>query len=147
MPFLAFLGRWWSYLKQLISKGKVIVKDLMPKVIELVNNIKEFDTTNPDVADFITKVIPGTWDDGLKDKAREIVPLLLVQFKASQLCLEKTNDDEMLVCVVNQLQSVLNPNIKALNWGSLTALITHALSDGKLSIEEIRSMVKYVYDN
>lgn len=147
MAFLGFLGRWWAWLKNVISKGKTIVKDLMPKVIELVNNIKEFDTSNPDVADFITKIIPGTWDDALKEKARELVPILLIQFKATQACLDKPTDDETLACVVSQLQSVVNPDIKALNWGSLTALITHALSDGKLSIEEIRSMVKYVYDN
>lgn len=146
MPLLAFLGRWWRWLKNIISEGGDIAKDLMPKVIELVNNIKEFDGAIPELGDFLTKIIPGDWDDKLKDEARKLLPELLAQFAAFDACLAKTGD-EQLVCITTQLQSVTNIQIYSLNWGDLTALITHALSDKKLSVEEIRSLVKYVYDH
>ena len=146
MPFLAFLGRWWRWLKNIISKGGDLAKDLLPKVIELVNNIKEFDVNNPDIADFLTKIIPGDWDDKLKEQARLLLPDLLKEFAAFDACLAQTGD-EQLICITTQLQSVTNINIYSLNWGDLTALITHALSDKKLSVEEIRSLVKYVYDH
>ncbi len=147
MPFFAFIGRFLRWFTKLLKKGEDIAKDLMPKVIELVNNIKEFDTTNPQVGDFITSIIPGTWDDDLKEKARLLLPDLLKELATFDECLDKPTEDEILICVTTQLQAVTNSNIAALNWGDLTALITHALSDGKLSIEEIRSLVKYVYDH
>lgn len=146
-----FLWRWFSgFLKWfgiIADKGKDILEDLMPKVIELVNNIKEFDTAIPEIGDFMTKIIPGDWDDKLKEKAREVIPSLLVAFKAGQSCLEKDTNDEVLICITNVLQSETNINVKILQWGDLAALITHSLSDKELSIEELRTMVKYVYDN
>ncbi len=146
MGLFSWVPNLLKWFGRIFKKGADTVNDLLPKVIDLVNNIKEFDTANPDVADFFTKIIPGDWDDNLKDKARDILPEVLTQFQGAQACMQLPTQEEQLTCIIKQLQSITNNNVQALFWGDLAALITHALADGKLSIEEIRSVVKFIYD-
>jgi hypothetical protein len=92
------------------------------KAIELVNNIKTFDTSNPEAGDLITKLIPGTWDDDLKAKARVALPNVLKELGVANECAQNTNVNAFLKCVLDKINS-LAPEIKGLYWHNVAILI------------------------
>lgn len=145
MAFLGFIGR---FFRKLFGKEGWLKKDVIPFVIEVVNNIKEFDDTNPYFADLLTAIIPGTWDDALKDKMRAALKIALEQSAILTECLEIEDENERIGCIINQLQSITNADVKAMKWAEIAAYATKAIAnDDKLDINEIAALVKMVYEN
>ena len=144
MPFLGFIGR---FFRKLFGKDGWLKKVIIPKVIEVVNNVKEWDNTHPEFADLLTMLIPGTWDDSLKLKMREALKFALEQSAQLNSCLAIENEDERIACIIKQIQSITHADTKALVWGNIAAQITKYLAnDEKLDINEIAALVKMVYE-
>lgn len=146
MPFFSFIGSFLKWVGGLFRKAKSAAKDLLPKVIELVNNIKDFDTTHPDIANLFTLLIPSEFDDIAKEKIRALLPQILSVFvKAEEIA--NMTDEEIIIYVAGELQKVTDDTKFAFNYTELAAMIVHALDDGKLTPLEWVPIVKYVYDN
>lgn len=145
MAFLGFIGRFLQWIGRIFKKVGDVADDLMPKIIDLVNNIKNFDTTNPEFADFLTSIIPGDWDDELKAKARIVVPQVLTQLISVKECLDKP-DDEALICIVAKIQTAL-PDVRMVNLSNLAVLITKAMADDEITVPELLGIVQYVFEH
>lgn len=144
MAFLGFIGR---FFKKLFGKEGWLKKNAIPFAIDIVNNVKEWDSTHPEFADLLTALIPGTWDDELKLKARAALKVALEKMAVFNSCLTIENEDEKIACIITQIQSIVDLDVKALRWAELAAHITKALADdGKLDINEISALVKIVYE-
>lgn len=146
MPFLGFVGKFLKWMGGLFKNAKKAANDLLPKVIELVNNIKTFDATNPEFADAITALIPGSFDDKAKDLLRQELPKILSVFVESST-VSGMSDNELISYVAGKLQQVTDGTKYAFNYTELSAMIIHALDDKKLTPLEWIPIVKFVYDN
>ena len=133
-----------NFFGSIFQKVQHVAEEYAPKAIELVNNIKGFDTTNPEAADLITKIIPGTWDDDLKAKARVALPNVLKELGVANECAQITDINAFLKCVLDKING-LAPEIKGLYWHNIAILITNALSDGQATIPEITGIIQAVY--
>lgn len=145
MAFLGFIGR---FFKKLFGKEGWLKRKVIPFVIEVVNNVKEWDDTNPQFADLLTALIPGTWDDDLKNRMRAALKVALEQAAIFTQCLEIEDEDARIACIISHLQSITNADVKALKWAEIAAYATKYLADDeKLDINEIAALVKMVYEN
>ena len=132
------------FFGNLFKKVQHVAEEVAPKAIELVNNVKEFDTKNPLVGDVLTKLIPGTWDDNLKNKARAALPKILKDLGIANECAQISDINLFLKCVLDKINT-LAPEIKGLYWHNIAILITNALADGEATIPEITGIIQAVY--
>jgi len=146
MPFLGFVGKFLKWIGGLWKAARSATQDLLPSVIEIVNNIKNFDATNPAFADAITALIPGTLDDKAVALLRQELPNILKVFVEAQTVAGMT-DNELISYVAGKLQQETNGTKYAFNYTELAAMIVSALDDGKLTPLEWIPMVKFIYDN
>lgn len=145
MAFLGFIGR---FFRKLFGKGGIIRTKIIPAVIEVVNNVKEWDQKNPQFADLLTALIPGTWDDDLKVRMRAALKIALERAALFTACLDIEDEDAKIACIIKQLQAITNADTKALKWAEIAAYATKYLTDDeKLDINEIAALVKIVYEN
>lgn len=133
------------FFGNLFQKVHHVAEVYAPKAIELVNNIKEYDTANPMIGDVISKLIPGNWDDDLKNKARAVLPETLMKLGVANECAQLTDKNAFLKCVLEKING-LAPEIKGLYWHNIAILITNALSDGEATIPEITGIIQAVYE-
>lgn len=139
-----FLFRW---IKNLFGKEGVLKRKVIPEVIKVVNSVKEFDTLNPEFADLLTSLIPGTADDELKEKIRAGLKLGLEKLGEFNTCLTIENEDERYKCIITQLQAIADKDVKIMKWTELAAYITKSVADDeRLDIAEIAVLVKMVYN-
>ena len=144
MAFLGFIGRLF---KKLFGKEGWLKKNAIPFAIDIVNNVKEWDSTHPEFADLLTSFIPGTWDDNLKIKARAALKVALDKMAMFNACLTIENEDEKIACIITQLQTIVDLDVKALRWAELAAHITKSLAnDERLDINEVSAAVKIMYE-
>jgi len=132
------------FFGSLFKKVQHVAEVYVPKAIEIVDKIKEFDTANPEVADLLNKVIPGSWDDNLKDKARTAIPDILKKLGIGNECAQVADTNAFLKCVLDKI-NLLEPEIRGLYWHNIAILITSALSDGQATIPEITGIMQAVY--
>lgn len=145
MALFGFLGR---FFRKLFGKEGWLRKKIIPSVIEVVNNVKEWDSANPEFADLLTTLIPGTWDDKLKDKMRAALRIALEQAAVFNACLDLEDEDAKIACIIKQFQSITNADTKALKWAEVAAYLTKYIADDdKLDINEIAALVKIVYED
>lgn len=141
MSFWKSIGHFFGGLFQKIHH---VAEVYVPKAIDLVNNIKEFDTAHPEAGDILTKLIPGSWDDDLKNKARSALPNILKDLGIANECASLTDINAFLKCVLDKINS-LTPEIRGLYWHNIAILITNALADGQATIPEITGIIQAVY--
>jgi hypothetical protein len=132
------------FFGNLFKKVQHVAEEVAPKAIELVNNIKGFDTANPLVGDLLTQLIPGTWDDNLKKKARLALPNILKDLGIANECAQISDINLFLKCVLDKINT-LAPEIRGLYWHNIAILITNALADGQATIPEITGIIEAVY--
>lgn len=145
MAFLGFIGR---FFRKLFGKEGWLKRKVIPFVIEVVNNVKDWDSQNPQFADLLTALIPGTWDDKLKEKMRAALKIALEQAAIFTTCLDMEDEDAKIACIITQLQSITNADTRALKWAEIAAYATKYIADDeKLDINEIAALVKMVYEN
>ena len=141
----SFFGKIFQWIGDLFTKIKHVAEELAPKAIELVNIIKDFDTANPEFADILTAIIPGTWDDALKDKARAALPQILAQMNIVKDDISTLTVDEFLVKAIDELNKLM-PAVRGLNLHNISVLLTSAFADGKISVPEITGIMQAVYE-
>jgi hypothetical protein len=141
-----FIGNFLKWIGGIFRKAKNATKDFLPLVIDLVNNIKNFDAANPEIADMFTALIPGQFDDKAKELLRAELPRVLAVFvKAEEIA--GLSDPDLIKYVASELQKVTDETKYAFNYTELAAMLVSALDDKKLTAIEWFSIVKFVYDN
>ena len=141
-----------SFFKKITSFFSKLFHSLLPELKEavkfgvvLVNKIKEFDAAHPEVADVLTAIIPGDWDDKLKERVRAELPKILVELKLVDSTLG-LSDNEIVLAGIKALTE-LSARAKAPFLNSLSQLIAQVAADGKLDWDDVVYLEKWVYDH
>lgn len=141
------LTNWFA---KMLSKNDEIVKKLAPFGVNICNFIKEYNGNDLVTAlkEFILstgnvylKSAVGIADMLLTDENMDkVITALNIADKAAST----TNVADKLTIILDYIKS-LETGKKAIAWTTLSAMITSDLSDGKLSWQELYSIVKGIY--
>ena len=139
-----------TWFASVIKENDEIVKVIAPVGVNICNFIKEYNGSNLVVAlEEWAALLGGTWGkvaigfvqtfltDATMDKV--ITALNIADSAAST-----KNVADKLTMILNYVKT-LEDDQKAIAWTTISASITSALSDGKLTWQELYSIVKGIY--
>ena len=141
------LSTWFT---KVLKENDEIVKVVAPVAVNICNFIKEYNGNNMVLAlEEWAALLGGTWGkvaigfvqtfltDATMDKV--ITALNIADSAAST-----KNVADKLTMILNYVKT-LEDDQKAIAWTTISASITSALSDGKLTWQELYSIVKGIY--
>ena len=146
--FFSSLATWFAGV---LKKNDEIVKVVAPYAINVCNFIKEY---NGDSLFIALKAwasgLGGPWakvtvafiDRVLSD---EVMDKVIIALNITERAAETDNVADKLTLILNYVKT-LETNDKAVAWTTISASITSALSDGKLTWQELYLIVKGIYD-
>lgn len=112
----------------------------------IAENVKNFDTANPIVADLITQLIPGTVDDKIKQKLREYLPKVVIQLRLVEAAKGLKDPDEIMLAAVKVIQQ-MDGDYKSAFLHNLSIIAAQVASDGKLSWSDAVYLLEWYYQN
>ena len=142
-------------IEQLISDGldaaKRFIKWLLPSskhlldiALSVVNGIKLFDDKNPEIANFLTSIIPGNTDDVIVAKIRSYLPGLLIRLKWADNEAGKTPDQ--IVADGAAFINSLPESERSVQLQAIWQLISNVLTDDGVSISDLQRIGQTYYD-
>ena len=141
------LTNWFA---KMLTENDEIVKMIAPFAVNICNFVKEYNGNELVTAlkelilstgNVYLKSAVGVADILLTDENMDkIITALNIADKAAST----TNVADKLTIILDYIKS-LETNKKAIAWTTLSAMIASDLSDGKLSWQELYSIVKGVY--
>jgi len=93
-----FLRSLVEFFKNLTAK----TRELTPEILQVVNNVKNF--VDSPGCDFLTAVIPGTWDNWLQDLMKAYLPKLLDILNKVESYAEIADPNERMKAIVANMQ-------------------------------------------
>lgn len=139
-----------TWFAKMLNENDEIVKTVAPFAVNICNFVKEYNGNELVTAlkEFILstgnvylKSAVGVADILLTDENMDkIITALNIADKAAST----TNVADKLTIILDYIKS-LETNKKAIAWTTLSAMIASDLSDGKLSWQELYSIVKGIY--
>lgn len=112
----------------------------------IAENVKNFDTANPIVADLITQLIPGTVDDKIKQKLREYLPKVVIQLRLVEAAKGLKDPDEIMLAAVKVIQQ-MDGDYKSAFLHNLSIIAAQVAADGKLSWGDAVYLLEWYYQN
>lgn len=134
-----FISKIWKGLGPELKKA-------VKMGVEIVDAIKAYDAAHPGIADIITDIIPGHWDDAFKEKARASFADILTQLRLVEAAADTENTAQIISEAIKVLQSLPKGLGRSNLLNGLAIGFGQALSDGKLTWDEGALLVKYVHD-
>ena len=142
MSIGSFFAGIWGAVKNLFHKMDDDTKKLLPVVIDVVNNAKNF---NEGIGgDILTHLIPGDVDDSVRAKLTDILPKLLKTLSASNECANAGDDNAILKCALTKI-SVSDKDARKVFYHGLAALLLEKLGDGKFTWDDAVATVQWFY--
>ena len=114
--------------------------------VTVTEAIKTFDTNNPMIADIITSIIPGTFDDKIKETLRAELPKIVTELKLVDATLGLTDPNQIVAAAVKVLQQ-MSGDYKSAFLNSLSIIIAQVAADGKLDWNDAAYLLKWYYDH
>ena len=142
------LSTWFA---KVLKENDEIVKVVAPVAVNICNFIKEYNGNNMVLAleEWATalggtygKVAVGFVQTFLTDATMDKV---IIALNIADNAAQTENIADKLTLVLNYVKT-LEDNKKAIAWTTISASITSSLSDGKLTWQELYSIVKGIYD-
>lgn len=136
------VGKWvrgWRLDKILTSKNEedIELRSAAEKAVILVEKLKKY-IDNP-IADILSKIIPGDWDNKAIEKVRNTLPGILADLRG----IETTTD---VATAVSDLK-FSDDDAKNRFYHNLATAAARVLSDGKLSYGDAVVAVQLIYDS
>lgn len=144
----SILTTWFA---SMLSKNDEIVKIVAPFAINICNFIKEYNGSAP--IDAIRLFIESTGNAylksviGITDKllTDENMDKVIAAMNIADKAASATNVANKLTIILNYIKS-LETDKRKIAWTTLSAMIASDLSDGKLSWQELYSIVQGIYE-
>jgi len=140
-----------TWFAKVLKENDNIVKVVAPFAINVCNYIKEYNG-NELVKDLeawatisggvVGKVAVGFINSFLTDA---MMDKIIIALNIADNAAKTDNVSDKLVLILNYVKT-LETNEKALAWTTISAQIASNLSDGKLSWQELFSIVRAIYD-
>ena len=140
-----------TWFAKVLKENDEIVKVIAPIGVNICNFIKEYNGNNMVVAmEEWAASLGGTWGkvavgfvqtfltDATMDK-------VIIALNIADNAAQTENIADKLTLVLNYVKT-LEDSEKAIAWTTISASITSSLSDGKLTWQELYSIVKGIYD-
>jgi len=144
------LKKWFTYailkpIKDLFNKIPIELKQALHAGIVIAEGLNKF--IDSGVADVLVKIIPGEWDDKLKDKIKEGLPKILIDLKLAEACANESDPNKIVLCAINTIQEATNGNVKSAWLHSLSILIGDLVSDGDLSWKDGAKIGEWYFEH
>ena len=140
-----------TWFAKVLKENDEIVKVVAPVAVNICNFIKEYNGNNMVLAlEEWAAELGGTWGkvavgfvqtfltDATMDK-------VIIALNIADNAAQTENIADKLTLVLNYVKT-LEDSEKAIAWTTISASITSALSNGKLTWQELYSIVKGIYD-
>ena len=140
-----------TWFAKVLKENDEIVKVVAPVAVNICNFIKEYNGNNMVLAlEEWAAALGGTWGkvavgfvqtfltDATMDK-------VIIALNIADNAAQTENIADKLTLVLNYVKT-LEDSEKAIAWTTISASITSSLSDGKLTWQELYSIVKGIYD-
>lgn len=149
MSLKTFIHKIWEGVKHLFDGLLPEFKVAIHIGVVIVDKMKTF-VLSPD-ADILTAIIPGTLDDKIVAKLREFLPKILAAMKLADSCGGLTDPLAITQCAIKTLQEIgddfINDAARKNFYDSLAVMIAQVVSDGKLSWDDGKTVLKWYYDH
>lgn len=139
MKWITKLVAWF---KKLISNVQVKAKVVIPVVIEVVNNVKNF--VDSPLADFITTVIPGNTDDAVVKSLRTILPKVLIEIRKWNTIANIDDENEKLKAIINEFNSLSKAERDGIKT-ELAAILVSETTGLSVADAKIATLISYHY--
>lgn len=137
------MKKFWSWLKKLFSGAEKLIKKYITPSVTVVENFKII--IDSPVTDILTAIIPGWFDDMLKDKLRKLLPIVLIDLGIAKNCANAGTPEAVMQCAATALQKLTN-DAKNLAYHNIAILLAKYLADGKLSTRELIHLTEETYN-
>lgn len=98
---MKWLTNFLSWLTSFFKKVDKQLKVILPIGITVVDKIKAF--VDSPTADIVTLIIPGEWDDSLKNLLRSILPKILLNLRNWKELEDITDQKEKLKAIILEI--------------------------------------------
>jgi hypothetical protein len=132
-----------SFIGKLFTTVRKEAKTIIPVGIKVVEEIKKF--IDSPVADFLTSVIPGNVDDGVKLTLRKILPGILKGLRKWDSIVNITDENEQLKAIMEEFKTLSKVERDALKLQAATEINSTLLPDVELADAKIMTLVTYHY--
>jgi hypothetical protein len=149
MSLKTLLQEIFGSIKKVFKKLDQPLKDALHVGVFITDKLKTF--AESETADILTAIIPGEWDDQLKNALRAFLPKILVELKLAENCANQSDPNEVLKCAIQTLQQMggdwIKDSVKKDFLDSLATEITVLMADGKFDWDDAKHLVKWYYDH
>jgi hypothetical protein len=146
---MSIFKKIWSAIKKIFDKLPQEFKTAIHIGVAVVDNMKSF--VDSPIADVLTAIIPGDLDDRIKEELRKYLPKIVIEMKLAEQCSELTDPNEIVACAIKTLQQIggdwISDDAKKNFYDSLAVLIAQVASDGKLTWDDAKAVIKWYYDH
>lgn len=133
-------------IKNLFGDLSKTLKTAVHIGVTVTENIKNFDTANPEVADILTAIIPGGLDNDVKNWLRIKIPTILTELKLVDATLGLTGPNDIAEAAIKALQE-LDSNVKSAFLHNISVLVAQVASDGHLDWADGVYLVQWYYQH
>lgn len=147
----AFFSTLTTWFAGILKKNDEIVKVVAPYAINVCNFIKEYnDSDLVNALKAWAAGLGGTWSKVAvmfinRILSDEVMDKVIIALNITERAAGTNNVADKLTLILNYVKT-LEKNEKAVAWTTISASITSALSDGKISWQELYLIVKGIYD-
>ncbi|WP_153800764.1 hypothetical protein [Foetidibacter luteolus] len=142
MSIGSFFAGIWKAVKKLFNKLDDESKKLLPVIIDVVNNAKNY---NEGIAgDVLSKIIPGDLDDNIREKLKEWLPKLIKTLAATNECANAGDDNAIMQCALAKIGGS-EKDVRKVFYHGLAALLLEKLGDGKFTWDDAVATVQWFY--
>lgn len=140
-----------TWFAKVLKENDNIVKVIAPFGVNVCNFIKEYngsflvselETWAATLGGPWAKVAVGFINSFLTDKTMDKI---IIALNIADSAASTDNVADKLTMILNYVKTLENDK-KAIAWTTISAIITASLSDGKLTWQELYSIVKGIYD-
>jgi hypothetical protein len=137
------LGKFFKGLVNGDEKQAELLKENTIKSSEFVNNIRAW-LMSPTM-DIYTAVIPGEWDNELKESAKTFLDKVVGMYAPLINCMNEMTVGDQLMCIYGKLNEAGTLKVKGF-WLELGTLAAMIFSDGKLDYGDAVTAGKFVWE-
>lgn len=146
MSLKKFFQKIGAFFQRLFEGLLPELKKAVHVGVTITDAIKNFDLTHPGAADILTAIIPGEWDDNLKNKIRENLPKIMTELRLVDTTLNLTDPNEIMAAAIKVLQQ-LSGDYRSAFLNSASIVIAQVAADGKFDWNDVVYLEKWYYDH
>lgn len=129
------------FIVKLFATVRREAKEIIPIGIKIVDEIKKF--VDSPTADFLTSVIPGTIDDGIKATLRNVLPGILKGLRKWESIANIADENEQLKAIMEEFTTLSKVERDALKLQAATEINAYLLPDVTLPDVKIMTLAGY----